>query len=126
VIPYIYPAVAFSLTLAVLFGREVAVVATIPLAILIAYGLPMALDLTLFNILGGFFGVMALRNAQRILSFFRAGIAVSISGAAVIFLFRLTDPSSDWQGLITLAGSLERDFFCRHQPYFAVLVAQPG
>ena len=105
VIPYIYPAVAFSLTIAVLFGREVAVVSTIPLAVLVAYGLPMALDLTLFNILSGFFGVMALRNAQRVMSFFGAGAAVAISGAAVIFLFRLTDPSSDWQGLLTLGGA---------------------
>lgn len=105
VIPYVYPAAALSLTLAVLFGREVAVVATIPLAILVAYGLPMALDLTIFNILSGFFGVMALRNAQRIMSFFWAGAAVAISGATVVFLFRLTDPTSDWQGLLTLAGA---------------------
>ena len=105
VIPYIYPAVAFSLTICVLFGREVAVVATIPLAVLVAYELPMALDLTLFNLLSGFFGVMALRNAQRIMSFFRAGAAVALSGAAVIFLFRLTDPTSDWQGLITLTAA---------------------
>jgi putative nucleotidyltransferase with HDIG domain len=102
VIPYVYPAVAFSLTICVLLGREVAVVASIPLAVLVAYELPMALDLTLFNLLSGFFGVMALRNAQRIMSFFRAGAAVALSGAAVIFLFRLTDPTSDWQGLITL------------------------
>jgi putative nucleotidyltransferase with HDIG domain len=68
----------------------------------VAYELPMALDLTVFNLLSGFFGVMALRNAQRIMSFFRAGAAVALSGAVVIFLFRFTDPTSDWQGLITL------------------------
>ncbi len=102
VIPYVFPAVAFSLTISVLLGREVAVVAMIPLAVLVAYELPMALDLTVFNLLSGFFGVMALRNAQRIMSFFRAGAAVALSGAVVIFLFRFTDPTSDWQGLITL------------------------
>lgn len=105
VLPYLYPVVALSLTLAVLFGREVAVVATIPLAILSAYQLPMALDLTVYYILSGFFGVMALRNAQRVMSFFWAGIAASISGAAVIFLFRITDPTNDWLGILTLVGA---------------------
>jgi cyclic-di-AMP phosphodiesterase PgpH len=105
VLPYLYPIVAFSLTLAILFGREVAVVATIPLGILAAYQLPMSLDLTLYYILSGFFGVMALRNAQRVMSFFWAGIAASISGAAVVFLFRVTDPINDWLGLLTLVGA---------------------
>jgi putative nucleotidyltransferase with HDIG domain len=105
VLPYLYPVVAFSLTLAILFGREVAVVATIPLGILAAYQLPMALDLTLYYILSGFFGVMALLNAQRVMSFFWAGVAASICGAAVVFLFRVTDPINDWLGLITLVGA---------------------
>ncbi len=105
ILPYLYPVVAFSLTLAILFGREVAVVATIPLAILAAYQLPMALDLTLYYILSSFFGVMALRNAQRVMSFFWAGIAASISGAAVVFLFRVTDATNDWLGLLTLVGA---------------------
>jgi putative nucleotidyltransferase with HDIG domain len=105
VLPYLYPIVAFSLILAILFRREAAIVFTIPLAILAAYQLPMALDLTLYYLMGGFFGVMALRNAQRVMSFFWAGIAASVSGAAVVFLFRVTDPANDWIGILTLVGA---------------------
>ncbi|MBN1147040.1 MAG: HDIG domain-containing protein [Anaerolineales bacterium] len=105
VIPYIFPIAAYSMTVAALFGAELAIVSSAPLAILVAYGLPNALDLTPYYMIGGLFGVLALGRARRLFTFFWAGAAVALSSAIVILVYRLPSPTSDLTGLATLAGA---------------------
>lgn len=105
IIPYIFPIAAYSLVVAALLGPEPALLTALPLAILTSYGLPNALDLTFYYILGSFFGVLTLGRALRITSFFWAGLAIAASGMAVILAYRLALPSTDWIGLATLIGS---------------------
>jgi putative nucleotidyltransferase with HDIG domain len=104
VIPYMYPLTAYGLVMMALFGAEPTMISFFPLAILTAYGLPNALDLTLFYTLSGFFGVLTLRRPQRVTSFFRAGVVIALSGAAVLFAYRLPQ-GMDWIGLATLSGT---------------------
>lgn len=104
VLPYLYPLTAYGLVMAALFGAEPALVTTFPLAILVAYELPNSLDLTLFFAVSNFFGVLTLSRAQRITSFFRSGIMIALSGAAVLFAYRLP-LGMDWIGLATLVGT---------------------
>jgi cyclic-di-AMP phosphodiesterase PgpH len=105
VIPYAYPMAGFSLLVAALFGVRVAMVASLPLAVLIAYQMPNSLDLTLYYILGSLFGILALGGARRIASFIWAGIAVTIAGWLVVIAYRLVTPTIDWVGMVTLAGA---------------------
>lgn len=105
VLPYIYPVAGFSLLVSALFGMRVAMIASIPLAVLIAYGMPNALDLSLYYILGSLFGVLALGRARRIGIFFWAGGAVVLAGWLVILAYRLIIPSMDWVGVLTLFGA---------------------
>jgi putative nucleotidyltransferase with HDIG domain len=105
VIPYLYPIAAYSLAVAVLFGAELALITSLPLAILAAWGLPNALDLTLYYALGSLFGVLALGSARRVMSFFWAGLTTAGCGAVVILAYRLTQPATDWIGLATLVGA---------------------
>jgi putative nucleotidyltransferase with HDIG domain len=72
---------------------------------LVTFGLPNALDLTIFYALSSLFGVLALGNARRLISFFWAALAVAAAGAAVIWAYRLPLPSTDWMGLLTLTGA---------------------
>jgi putative nucleotidyltransferase with HDIG domain len=104
VLPYMYPLTAYGLVMVALFGPEPTLTSVFPLAILTAYGLPNALDLTLFYTLSSFFGVLTLRRAQRVTSFFRAGAVIALSGAAVLFAYRLPQ-GIDWIGLATLGGT---------------------
>ncbi len=103
-IPYIYPIAAYSLIVSVLFGAETALITSLPLAILAAYGLSNALDLTLYYILGCLFGVLTLGRAQRITSFFWAGIAIACSGSLVVIIYNLNQPTSGWFEMVTLIG----------------------
>lgn len=104
IIPYIFPFAAFSLIVASLYGSDTAMFFTLPLAILISYNLPNSLDLTLFYLLSGIFGVFTLGSARRVMSFFWAGAAIAFAGAAVILAYRLPNPNTDLVGVATLAG----------------------
>jgi putative nucleotidyltransferase with HDIG domain len=105
VIPYVFPLAAYSLSVAVLFGAEPALVSTLALAILVAYGLPNAQELTLYYALASFFGVLTLGKGQRILAFFWAGAVVAAAGSLVAIAYRLPQPNTDWVGIVTLVGA---------------------
>lgn len=105
VIPYLIPVAAYSLTIASLFGAGLAMVSSLPLAVMVAYGLPYALDLTLYYLLGSLFGILALGRARRLISFFWAGAAIAFSGAVIVVVYRLPLPTTDAVGLATLAGA---------------------
>ncbi len=105
VLPYIYPLPAFSLVVAVLFGTRYALFLSLPLSVLVSYGLPGDLGLTLYYLLSSLFGVMLLGQAQRITNFIWAGVTISVTAAATVLVFRLADPNMDLVGIATLAGS---------------------
>jgi putative nucleotidyltransferase with HDIG domain len=103
VIPYVYPVMGFALTISALFSTELALISVVPLAFLIPYSLPDAQVLTIYYLLGSLFGVFALKRAHRLTSFFWAGAAIAISGAAVAVAYRIIQPTADWIGVATLA-----------------------
>ncbi len=103
VIPYVYPVMGYALTISALFSAELAIISVVPLTFLIPYGLPDAGILTLYYFLGSLFGIFALSRAQRLTSFFWAGAAISISGAAVAVAYRIIQPTADWIGVATLS-----------------------
>lgn len=105
VIPYAFPIAAYGMTVTALFGAELALVSSLPLAILVAYDLPNALDLTLYYMIGNLFGVLALGRGRRVLSFFWAGAAVALSSTALVVVYRLPLPTTDMIGLATLTGA---------------------
>lgn len=104
VIPYAFPLSAFGLTVAALFRSRVAIIFSLPLAILAAYGLPNSLDLSLFYLLGSLIGILILRKANRLANFFWAGAAFAAAGILTIIAYRLQLPSTDLVGMATLAG----------------------
>jgi len=106
ILPYFYPTIAFSLTVSVLYGREIAFISTIPLIFLEVLDLPKAFELTTLTIFCSFFGIMTLRRAQRVTAFLQAGAAIAISGVVIVLLSRLPDPNTDWIGLLTLSAAV--------------------
>jgi putative nucleotidyltransferase with HDIG domain len=105
ILPYAFPLATFSLTMVAVLGPELSLLVSLPLAILMAYGLPNALDLTLYYTLTSLLGVLSLGRAHRVTAFFWAGIAIALSGTAVVIVYRLPQPSMDWIGLATLAAA---------------------
>jgi len=103
VLPYLFPLAGYSMVVSTLFEPELALISTLPLAIMVTYGLPSALELTLFYVLSSFFSVLILGRAKRITAFFWASAAVALCGTAVVIVYHLPQPSTDWVGIATLA-----------------------
>jgi putative nucleotidyltransferase with HDIG domain len=102
--PYLYPFAAYSLLIATLFGAEPALISSLPLAVLITYGLPYALELTMYYVLSSFFGVLTLGRGKRITNYFGAGMVIACCGTAVILAYRLPQATTDLVGLASLAA----------------------
>jgi hypothetical protein len=105
VIPYLFPISAFGLTIACLYNLEVGLVFSLVLSILSGFGLSNSADLTMFYILPSMVGILILGKGRRVANFFWAGIAIGISGSAIILAYRLQDYYTDWFGLATLFGT---------------------
>ncbi len=105
ILPYIYPLAAFSLTLSIIFNVEVALILSLVLAAMTAYGLPNGFDLTIFYVLPALIGMLTLGKARRIGSFFIAGLAIGVAGIGIILGYRLPNAVTDWVGIATLTGA---------------------
>ena len=105
VLPFLYPVAAFSLLITALFGTQSGLILSVPLSLLITYGIPNALELTIYYVVTSMFGVLMLGRGQRVTSFFRAGVAAASIGAAIVLTYRILDPLTDPVGLLTLVGA---------------------
>ena len=105
IVPYLFPLSAFGLTVGSLYNSEIGLILSLLLSVLSGYNLPNSLDLTLFYILGSFFGILILGKGRRIVNFFWAGLSIGAAGAAVILAYRLPESITDWIGLATLVGA---------------------
>jgi len=92
--PYIIPLSAYSLTLAALFGSNLALIFILPLVILVTYGLPRGFEIALYHIIGSMLGVFYLGKAQRIFSFLAASAISAGSGFVIAFAFRMLEVSA--------------------------------
>lgn len=104
ILPYIYPLAAFGLTLSIIFNVEVAMILSVILGVMTAYGLPNGFDLTIFYILPTLLGMFTLGKARRIGTFFFSGLTIGLAGIAIILGYRLPDAVTDWIGIATLSG----------------------
>ncbi len=105
IIPYLFPLSAFGLTVASLYNTEVGLILSFLLSILAGYNLSNSLDLTIFYVIGSFFGILVLGKGRRIANFFWSGLSIGAAGTAVILAYRLPDSITDWIGLATLIGA---------------------
>jgi hypothetical protein len=105
VVPYLYPIAAFGLTVGSLYDMELGLILSLILSVLTGYNLPNSLDVTLFYLMGSFFGILILGKGRRIIHFFWSGMAIGFAGAALIIAYRLPDAITDWIGIATLIGA---------------------
>ncbi|MEX2143766.1 MAG: HDIG domain-containing metalloprotein [Anaerolineales bacterium] len=105
VMPYVFPAAGFGLLVASLYSSRAAMLFSFVLSVMIAYGLPNALDLTLYYFVGSLFGILLLKRAQRVMAYFWAGAAVTVANVAILVAYRLPLASTDTFGMLTLFGA---------------------
>ena len=104
VLPYLYPAAALSMLITVLLNPELAIIATLLLAILVGQLSAGSLELAVYVAAGGIVAALVLRQVERVNAFFGAGIYVALTNVVVVLVFRLPDSATDLVGILTLIG----------------------
>jgi hypothetical protein len=105
VIPYLFPAATLPMLLAVLFSPGMGIMGALVSGALAGFLAPRGLEFGLYTVLSGTLAALIIGRAERLSSFFWAGIGTSVSAATVIVIFRFPDPATDLLGKATLMGA---------------------
>jgi hypothetical protein len=105
VLPYLFPAAAFPILLAILFSPGMGVAMAVVLGGLAGYLGPRGLELGLYVTLSGALGALVVGDAERLGRFFWAGLASGVAAVSVVVVFRFADPATDMVGRLTLVGA---------------------
>jgi putative nucleotidyltransferase with HDIG domain len=105
VAPYIYPAAAFSMLVAVLVGPGIATLSTIVLAGLVGVIAGNSFEIAIYTAVGGLVAIMALSGAEHLNKFFWAGVYVAVADSLVILTFHVPGGPLDPVGMVTLLGA---------------------
>lgn len=106
IIPFFFPLPAFALLLVSLFSFEISIFFTIILSILVTYGVTTSPDLLVFYIVTSLVGALILGNGKNIARFVWAAFSIAAVGIFIVVSYRLTNPSTDMVGLLTLSGTI--------------------
>jgi cyclic-di-AMP phosphodiesterase PgpH len=102
VLPYVFPAAALPMLLAVLAGPHLAIIVASIFGILVGTLSGGSLELGVYAAAGGLVAALVLRRVERLDAFFRAGLYVALFNVAVILAFRLPGGVTDAVGIVTL------------------------
>jgi putative nucleotidyltransferase with HDIG domain len=105
VMPYVYPAAAFSMLVAVLVGPGIAATATVVLAGLVGMIANNSFEIAVYAAVGGLVAIWTLGSAQHLNKFFLAGAYVAVADSLVILTFRALIGTLDAVGLLTLIAA---------------------
>jgi putative nucleotidyltransferase with HDIG domain len=105
VMPYIFPAAAFSMLVAVLVGPGIATAATVVLAGLVGIIANNNFEIAVYVAVSGLVAIWTLGSAEHLNKFFLAGAYVAVAGSLVILTFRAPIGTLDAVGLLTLIGA---------------------
>ncbi len=84
ILPYLFPIAAFGLTISSVFDYETGLIGSISLSILAAYNQSNSIDLALYYFIPSAISIFILGRGRRINIFFISGMALSISGSAIV------------------------------------------
>ena len=95
VLPYFFPAATLPMLLAILVGPGMGVMSAMALGALAGYLGVRGLEISLYFMLSGALGALAIGRAERLGVFAWSGIVASLAAIAVVLVFRIPDPAAD-------------------------------
>ena len=105
VLPYVFPAGTLPMVVAVIFGPGMGVLVAFLTGALAGFLGARGLELGLFISLCGAVSALVIGKAERLLTFFWAGVAGSLAAIAVIVVFRFPDATTDSVGKLSLLAA---------------------
>jgi len=105
VLPYLFPAAALPMLLAVLAGQNLAIVVAALQGGLIGVLSGGSFELAVFATSSGMIAAMTLGRVERLSAFFRAGLYVAIVNIVLVLGFQLRANTYDAVGMLTLLAA---------------------
>ncbi|MBI5828039.1 MAG: HDIG domain-containing protein [Chloroflexi bacterium] len=105
VLPFLFPSAALAMLITVSLGPNVAITTIVTFAALAGVLADGRLDVTTYVAVGGIVAALSLNKADRVYTFFWAGLAAALANAGVVLVFRLADPTGDTLGTATLLAA---------------------
>jgi len=105
VLPYLFPAGTLPMVVAVIFGPGMGVLVAFLTGALAGFLGARGLELGLFISLSGAISALVIGKAERLVTFFSAGVAGSLAAVAVIVIFRFPDAATDSMGKLSLLAA---------------------
>ncbi|MFN2135351.1 MAG: HD family phosphohydrolase [Candidatus Promineifilaceae bacterium] len=87
--PLLFPLAALSMLLAVVFEVRFSLLVTVIIGAIFGFVAPNSLRLAVFASVGGLLAILTLRDSQRIISYFRAGLLAALGQMAILLVFLL-------------------------------------
>jgi putative nucleotidyltransferase with HDIG domain len=104
-LPYAFPGAMLPMLVAVLFGPGLGVLTSLVTGAVAGYLAPRGLELALYVMLSGTMASLVIGRAERLASFFWAGLGATLASVAVIVVFRFPDPATDLLGKASLIAA---------------------
>lgn len=85
---FLFPAAALAMLLTTIFDVRFSLFTTVVIAGLLGYTNQQSLEIAVYCAVGPLFAVLTLRDAGRIIAFFRAGMLAALTNMVVVLIFR--------------------------------------
>jgi len=105
VLPYLFPAAMLPMLLATLIGPGLGVLTALITGALAGFLAARGLEFGLYVMLSGTMGALVIGRAERLSSFFWAGLASALAAVSIVIIFRFPDPGTDLIGKASLLGA---------------------
>ena len=104
-LPYAFPGATLPMLVTILFGPGLGVLTSLVTGAVAGYLAPRGLELALYVMLAGTMASLVIGRAERLASFFWAGLGATLASVAVVVVFRFPDPATDLLGKASLVGA---------------------
>lgn len=101
-IPYLFPAAMVSILITILLDPHLGVMVSVIMAILVGYNAGGSIELTIYALMAGVVGSLAMWRMEQLGSFVRVIVYMTLVNIAVILAFRLQSRVYDAVGMLQL------------------------
>ncbi len=105
VLPYLFPAAMLPMLIATLISPGLGVLTALITGALAGFLSTRGLEFSLYVMLSGTMGALVIGRAERLSTFFWAGLAAALSAVSIVIIFRFPDPGTDLVGKASLLAA---------------------
>lgn len=105
ILPYLFPAAMMPILLTILIGPGLGILGALISGAIAGFLAPRGLELAIYVMFSGTLGALVIGRAERLASFFWAGLSAAAAAVAMVIVFRVPDPSTDLIGKASLIGA---------------------